>query len=267
MGNEMSSVRYQLKRRKRALDLLDSLSEAPQIVNLVHYSCESFYDRPAGRSPRITSIAVRNWGTGQTSSFSIHQVAERKLTRTSNIEAEYDALELSMLEQWFEFAEAHRDHKWLHWNMRDINFGFAALEHRVQVLGGEAFHISESNRIDLARILIDVYGPGYVGHPRLERLMELNHVSTLNALTGAHEAKAFEKGDYVKLHQSTLRKVDVFVNILQRQLDGTLKTNATLKEMYGSRIVGVMEFMTDHWWFKLAGAAAIVITIVWAIVG
>lgn len=65
---------------------------------MIHYSGESFYDRPDGASPRITSIAVRKLDTGQTLSFSIHQVAERAGIAFAQIERSYDKLERMMLD-------------------------------------------------------------------------------------------------------------------------------------------------------------------------
>jgi len=65
------------KRQKEARERLDSLFSDRSNVWVIHYSCESFYDRPNGASPRITSLAVRSLDSAQTHSFSIHQVAER----------------------------------------------------------------------------------------------------------------------------------------------------------------------------------------------
>ena len=65
---------------------------------VIHYSCESFYDRPNGASPRITSIAVRQLDSGQTLSFSIHQVAEERGTAFNQIEVHDDDLERQMLD-------------------------------------------------------------------------------------------------------------------------------------------------------------------------
>jgi hypothetical protein len=74
MGSELK----RLNRRKKAKLKLDELYERSETVLIIHYSCESFYDRPNGKTPRITSIAVRNLSSGQTESFSIHKVAELK---------------------------------------------------------------------------------------------------------------------------------------------------------------------------------------------
>ena len=42
--------------------------------------------------------------------------------------------------------------------MRDMNYGFKAIEHRYSVLGGEPYQIPDANKIDLARQLINCYG-------------------------------------------------------------------------------------------------------------
>jgi hypothetical protein len=81
------------KRQKAAWAVLDQLFANAANYWIVHYSCESFYNRPEGRSPRITSIAARKIDTGQTLSFSIHQVAERKRIPFAEIEHHYDSLE------------------------------------------------------------------------------------------------------------------------------------------------------------------------------
>jgi hypothetical protein len=76
---------------------LDQLFRDSANCWVIHYSCESFYDRPEGRSPRITSIAVRKLDTAQTLSFSIHRLAERRKIPFSDIEGHYDNLERAML--------------------------------------------------------------------------------------------------------------------------------------------------------------------------
>jgi hypothetical protein len=236
-----------LKRRRQARKDLTELFVNAKNVVVIHYSCESFYDRTDGTSPRVTSIAVRNLESGQTKSFSIHQIAERSKVDASQIATQFNDLEMRMLDEFFEYAKTHQRSRWLHWNMRDINFGFAALEHRVQVLGGTSVVIPEENRSDLARMLISIYGVGYSGHPRLESLITMNKISARDFLVGADEAKAFEAGDYVKLHQSTLRKVDLLANLAERAENGNLQTNATWWEMNGGTIAAASEWLREHW--------------------
>lgn len=237
----------QLLRKKQARKELSEIFTDAKDVVVIHYSCESFYDRKDGTSPRVTSIAVRNLASGQTKSFSIHQIAEKKTVAPEKIVTRYNELEKTMLTEFFEYAKTHQRSRWLHWNMRDINFGFAALEHRCQVLGGTAVTIPEELRCDLSRILISLYGVGYASHPRLESLMAMNKISARDFLVGAEEAKAFEVGDYVKLHQSTLRKVDVLANLAERAENGTLETKATWWEVNGGTLAAAGEWLREHW--------------------
>jgi hypothetical protein len=61
--------------------------------------------------------------------------------------------------------------KYVHWNMRDINYWLAAIEHRHRVLEGTPVVVEDDKKIDLARLLMDIYGVGYVGPPRLENIL------------------------------------------------------------------------------------------------
>ncbi len=258
MGQELRRLRKRHETRKR----LDELASRENTSLAIHYSCESFYDRPEGRTPRITSLAVRNMASGQTESFSIHKVAEQQGVPFAEIDAKYDALERKMLDEFFEYVRGHQGYVWVHWNMRDINYGFPAIEHRYQVLGGTPVKIEESNKFDLARAMVALYGVGYVGHPRLQNLIKKNKISDRDALSGQAEADAFDRKEYVKLHQSTLRKVDIISNILERVVDNTLKTNARWHEIYGVSPKVVAEIVQEHWFFVLLALLATIITIV-----
>ncbi|MCD4727186.1 MAG: 3'-5' exonuclease [Pirellulales bacterium] len=258
----MSEATIRLRRRKEAKACLAEITNNRDAVIIVHYSCQSFYNRPDGASPRITSIAVRDFASGQTISFSIHQVAECHHLSPDKITLQYDELEKEMLKEFYEYVEKHKNQKWVHWNMRDINYGFPALKHRFIVLGGKPSEIHGSQLFDLARILIDLYGVGYIGHPRLTNLIKLNSIGNLDLLPGEEEAKAFDNGEYVKLHQSTLRKVDILTNIVDRTADGTLKTLARKREIYGSNFAYAMEKIKEQWLFTLLGLVVVIGTII-----
>ena len=94
MGRELQ----RLRRRKNVIVKIDALLENGSISLIIHYSCESFYDKKDGKTPRITSIAVRNLASGQTESFSIHQIAEEQKIHFVDIPEQYDALERQMLD-------------------------------------------------------------------------------------------------------------------------------------------------------------------------
>jgi hypothetical protein len=253
MGKELRK----LQRRRKTADELDKILDRPADALIVHYSCENFYDREDGRTPRVTSVAVRNFDSGQTESYSIHKVAEQRGLPFEQIPEHYDELEKVMLGEFFSFMQRNQGLLWIHWNMRDINYGFAALEHRFRVLGGEPFVLPEGKKFDLARALIALYGVYYTGHPRLATLIEKNHIAHQDFLTGRAEADAFENKDYIKLHQSTLRKVDILANILGRAADGTLKTNARWYETYGWHPKVLLEVMKEHWVYSLLGLVAL----------
>ena len=241
----------QYKKHKSAKKCFKKISENPQNYLIIHYSCESFYDIHDGHTPRITSIAVYHYASGQTESFSIHKTAEKLKINLKEIEKHYDELEHSMLLDFFKYAEKRQNLFWIHWNMRDINYGFKAIEHRFSVLGGVPYKIPDSQKIDLARKFIECYGAGYVGHPRMKCILERNDIKAKDYLSGQEEAEAFKNHEYVKLHMSTLRKVDVFANLLNRAINNTLKVNSKWTEIYGLSIQGIMNFCKDTWWIQI----------------
>jgi DNA mismatch repair ATPase MutS len=255
----MSATRI-LKRRRDALNVLDDdVFNNKKHCLLIHYSCESFYDRPDGSSPRITSIAVRNFSSGQTKSFSIHQFAEIKRISPSDININYDACEKEMLESFYSFVNKNINSTWIHWNMRDSNYGFEAIAHRYRVLGGDPIQIESVNLVDLASLLIDIYTTKYVEHPRLAKLIEMNKITAINFLNGASEAKAFDDGEYVKLHQSTLRKVDIFSNILGKIEDGSLRVNSDCFNLYKLYPQIWVEKIQTHWGYALFSIIASIV--------
>lgn len=246
---EQAVAANQYERHGKARAALKELFAHPEKVSVIHYSCESFYDLPEGRSPRITSIAIRKLDNGQTESFSIHQIAEMRGTGLSaaDIEPHYNAYEKAMLDAYFGFLKINSERTYVHWNMRDTNYGFRAIEHRYRVLGGDPYIVQDDRKVDLSRLLIDLYGVGYIGHPRLENLLSMNSIAALDFMTGKQEAEAFENGKYVDLHRSTLRKVDVFCNIILRAFDKSLKTHATWREAHGLSWKTALYLAKKHW--------------------
>lgn len=168
-----------------------------------------------------------------------------------------------MLEEYFQYIKEHTGKKWIHWNMRDINYGFKAIEHRFEVLGGTPIIINDSDKIDLARLLIQKYGVNYTEHPRMETLITYNNIKAKDYLKGAEEAEAFAKKEYIRLHQSTLRKVDVFANILNRTIQGTLKVKSKWYEIYGLSPQGIFEYCQSKWWIQLIYSITILLLGAW----
>jgi hypothetical protein len=243
----MSELSRRFTERLAAKTELNSLASRPDQVIVVHYSCENFYEEKTdGSSPRVTSLAVRHYHSGQTWSYSIQAVAEERHVAPQNISGEYDQLERVMLDRFFEFVKIHRMHHWIHWNMRDMNYGFPAIEHRYRVLGGDPASIPDDHKHDLARLMVAMFGRRYIGHPRLKGLVDLNKITAVGMLDGKEEAAKFAAGEYHSLHRSTLRKVDVLANVFQRLAEGSIKTNASYLEARGITLSSAPAFVKEH---------------------
>lgn len=206
---------------------LKELKNNLETTLIIHYSSQSLNDGNEGYSPRITSIVVHNLESRISHSFSIHLEAEIKKVAKEDIEQKYDMLEKSMLDSFYSFIKDHPNHCWVHWNMRNIHYGFEMLEHRYKVLGAsdaEIVRIRDRKRFNLSDIILDVYGDDSISHPRMAKLMDLNGGEPKGFLSGENEAKAFENKEYVKLHESTLCKVGWFRKMLLLLIDRKIKT-------------------------------------------
>lgn len=257
----MSTELNRIQSRTHARDELKKLTVNASNSVVVHYSCESFFDTKDGKSPRITSIAVRNLDTAQSTSFSIHQYAEIEGIDNGDIDDNYEKIEKNMLHEYFEYMRTHQGLTWVHWNMRNINYGFAALEHRYKVLGGEPFVLEDAKKFDTACYMSCIYGRGYAENPRIMDLSDLNHFNKSYLLSGAKEAESFKKNEYLKLHQSTLSKVDVISHIIDLAASGSLKTRASFCDANGVHPKIIIEFIREHWIFGVLTIAAVLYAI------
>lgn len=241
------------KRHKAALQKLRTTLGGPTL--LIHYSCESFYDYTKPTSRRVTSIAVRRGGSSQTKSFSLHLAAE-KLGLLDKIGTHLDQCERQMLDEFYQFVKDHQQaYNWIHWNMRDSNYGFEAISHRHTVLGGTPVELSDDQKLDLSPLLIEIYGKEYTGHPRIEWLVNKNSIHRTAFLTGSQEAEAFAAGNFVAMHQSTLVKVQALGDIAALAAHQRLKTKSSLwRDVYGSSIGSFGQALAAHWLFVLAVA-------------
>ena len=255
----------QLADHKDALGTLKKIENNPTNYLFIHYSCESFSNISDGRTPRITSIAIRHYYDGQTESFSLHKTAEQMHILPSDIESRYDEIEKCMLDEYFDFIRENKNYYYLHVNMRDINYGFRAIEHRYKVLDGEPYVLEDHQKIDFARLLIRLYGNNYIENPRMESLFRYNGINPLHFLSGPEEAAAFDKHEYVKLHQSTLSKVGIYCDLLDRTIKGQLKTKAKWYDAYGVSPQGIFDYCRDRWWIQILWS--ILLLVLGAIIG
>ncbi|MCY4575416.1 MAG: hypothetical protein OXC55_02225 [Chloroflexi bacterium] len=188
------------------------------------------------------------------------------------IRVNYDSLEREMLKQFFEYLAGFKDMKYLHWNMRDTSYGFQAIEHRFRVLCSKdiTLHVvDDRQKVDLSRLLQDIYGSGYIGHPRMQRLVEKNGIALRDFLPGSEEAQAFDNQDFAALHLSTLRKTDIIANIAARAHDRELRTETNWWAMRGGSFLSVWNWVAEHSTITLlvgiVGVAATIFGILWGL--
>lgn len=238
------------KRNSAQKSLREVMGDQKRVL-LVHYACEDFANRPDGSSARITAIAARHLDSAQTFSFSIHLSAERLGISYKDIADRYEELERDLLQDFTKFCEKHMSFTWVHWSMRDSNYGFPALYHRCKLLGIAPTEIPPTNLFDLARCLVSVYGSEYIEHPRLPKILEKNGISMLAYVDGSSEAQMSQDGEFVTIHRSTLRKVDSFEALLLKAHAGTLKTNYRWLDIYGNSLQDVVFYVREHWIYGL----------------
>ena len=199
----------------------------PEQYYIVHYSSEGLYDEDSvGISPKITSIVVMHFATRQAISFTVHAIAEEMNIEKTKIFDRYNEIELKIIEKFYEFVRDRRANKWIHWNMRNITFGFEHIEHRYRVLcSREPPVLPVEQRVNLNDALIERYGYKYAPDPRMKNLMSLNGSVPVGFLDGREEAAAFKRGDFIRMHNSTLSKVGFFNFVIKSVLHGKLNTS------------------------------------------
>ena len=223
-----------------AANLFDVVGKAPERFLIIHYSSQSLFDNAAvGFSPRITSIVVMDYATRQTKSFAVHTIAELLRVDKAVVETRYDEIEKEMLSRFFDYLGANRDKFWIHWNMRNLTFGFEHLEHRSSYLGNSLPpSVSVEQRLNLNEALKDRYGSDYVADPKMKTLIMANGSLPPTFLDGAQEAEAFKTKEFIRMHSSTICKVEFFRHAIRLALKGKLKT---VGRSWGVRVDRLLE--------------------------
>ncbi len=239
-----------LEEYKTGKALIQTLRSQNNKTLIIHYSCESFFNLN-GRTPRITSICVKNRSSQTTKTFSIHLEAQIKGMQFSSIsDIDYDLLEGQMLRDFFKYMKSHNTFNWVHWNMKNASFGFEAISNRYKILGGYPKDIEDQFKFDLVDLISKIYTNKFEKHEpngQLLNLAERNKISKRDALKGKDEADAFDNKDYLKLHMSTSRKVDIIDQVLTLEEQGKLKVETSFWQIYGITPVGVFEMIRNNW--------------------
>jgi hypothetical protein len=227
-----------------------AIRKNPAQYFIIHYSSEMLFDENLeGHSPRITSIVVMHYPTGQTQSFAYHLSADLLNIAKSSVEDHLDEIEHDLLSRFFKFVRDRRQMYWIHWNMRGQLFGFEHLEHRFRKLTGlDAPNIPVEVRLNLNDILRERYGSDYAEHPQLKNLMLLQGPLAKAFLEGKEEAECFKKREFIRMNESTTTKVHFFRHVIELALRGKLKTagqtiSARIDKLLESRTSRVIAFI------------------------
>jgi hypothetical protein len=207
-------------------NFFDSIKKRPGDFLIIHYSTESLYDEGLqGLSPRITSIVVMHYDGAQTHSFAIHTAAEQLGIPKDDVAARYDEIESKLLSDFYGFVKGVRDKYWVHWQMKSVTFGFEHIEHRYEYLTKEKPHpIPVENRINLVDCLRQRYGDNFAPHPQMREFMLLQGELPRSFLMGEEESNCFGRKEFVKMHASTISKVQFFAYAITLALKGKLRT-------------------------------------------
>jgi hypothetical protein len=238
-----------------------NVKKHPERFYIVHYSSQSLYDEGVdGLSPRITSIVIMHVSTRQTVSFSIHAVAEENGISREAVQERYDDIERALLERFYAFVRDRREKYWVHWNMRNLTFGFEHLEHRYRVLThSDPPNVPIEVRMNLNDALREKYGSDFAVHPRMLNLMLLNGERDKRFLEGPEEAEAFKNREFIRMNSSTISKVEFFRHIILLVHKGRLRV--------ASRGVFItIDKLLDSRWSRVfaltASAIGVVVTVV-----
>ncbi len=241
-------------RQKAACDKLADFLGRADTAYAIHYACETLHGETQTDSPRVGAIALHNLANGQVIEYSIRQVAELNHLRREEILPNMAAIERRLLEGLAMFVRQSMNARFVHWNMNTPTFGFAALSHRLEVLGGEPFGVHDGASLDLARVVSDIYGSGYVTErSKLQALMDKNDLVRGGHLSGADEARAMAEGRYRDVSVSSAAKAAAIAEIARRVGSKTLVTDAGLLAMHAGPVRLMWQKMRENPGYTFVG--------------
>lgn len=197
------------------LNTLRQSYERGEAVLAIHYASASLFK--ARDSPvAVSCIVVTDLQDGSTRAFSMANFNGN----------DADERERELLTNFFEFIAGRQDAKFIHWNMDKADYGFEALANRYRWLTGSVapYRPSSDRLFDLDQFLTEIYGEGYVTHPKLPSLVALNRVNQRYWLSGKDEAARAEEGDFGAIQRSTSEKSRAIGELFRFFIAGTIVT-------------------------------------------
>ena len=187
---------------------LEELKKSQNSILILHYACTDVTKSPV----IITSISIKDYSTGQTSSFSFDEFGNEK----------------NLLSEFVKHVKKYQNHIIVTWNQKSSTYGIQHMQRRCKELGvDEGFPIDLEQVTDLDDIFTEKYGRNYVDDPKLRCLAELNNITLKNFVDGIGEIRLFEDKEYKKIENSTNRKVNIIADYLASAFNNQLKTSKT----------------------------------------
>lgn len=241
---------------KEANDILKNYIKQKSQYMFIHYARQNCFENSYEKGPRVISIVVMNADSEQTMAFSLKKSAEKHGGDFFHVSKdEQDTIELEMLNSFFEYIRSNSSKKWFHWNMKNNNFGFVAIEERYKELGGQSIKIDEDKKINIAVLLKKKYGTNYaqnckwnggVAGKMYDTFLQ-NNIDEAEILNGEQEVKEYILQNIMAIEQSVQGKVKAFRIIIEKASDNVLKTRGRLlKDVYGLNISGIAQYIQDN---------------------
>ena len=211
-----------LKQRNLATQNLKKLIQDPSSVFCIHYSQSETYDDDYGSiSPIITTIVIKSLDEKIDKQFAIHFEADKAGIPKDQIQDSYRELELRILKSFNDFVKRYKNCVWVHWDMKNIHFGFEAIKHRFEKIFEDLEDYQEipvHKTYCLLNILEKMYGENFVNGPdKLQSLMAFNNNGLIenSFLQRPAESSEFEKKNF----KGVIDSVDCKVEFLKKSLN------------------------------------------------
>lgn len=206
--------------RKIAVRNLNKITEDPSKVLFVHYSESSTYDDDdyGNISPIITSIVIKSLDGQIDKQFAIHLEADKADIPKDQIQDSYRELELRILKLYNDFVRRNLDCFWIHWDMKNIHFGFEAIKHRYEKIFEsleDYCEIPSNKKKNLRTIIEGMYGDDFVsGSDSLKALMLCNsdNIEDSTYLSKDNESSQFENKNFI----GVIKSVDIKVEFIKK---------------------------------------------------
>jgi len=208
---------------------LKKLVEDPSQVFCVHYSQSQTYDDDYGNiSPIITAIVIKSMDEKTDKQFAIHFEADKAGIPKDQIQDSYRELEMRMLKSYNDFVKRHNQCLWVHWDMKNIHFGFEAIKHRYEKIFenlSDYSEIASSNKQNVRLALEGMYGEKFASGPdKMKSLIALNNggINEPNYLSQELESSEFESKNFKGVIDSVDCKVEFLKKAVKKLVDRKL---------------------------------------------